>query len=156
MKPERLHRNLLLLAILSAGLIQYALACHEVSANSKSTAHEPDSRAFLIDLHLNKSGTVHAVQVLTGGGPLRSQAVKEAARRKYKPQPGYNTALITVEVKFPRGQDWRPEIHEAVLGVPSCVYGGAPIQWPLIPWVNKLLSRQPIVPFLLPGTDSDQ
>ncbi len=146
-------RKLFLCALLGGTLVQGALACHETP--SETPQPEADSRTFLIDLHLDKSGSVRAVQVWMGNGPLRSRAVKAASRGKYHPRSGFNPNLITVVVKFPQGGRPIPNIRQAMpAGISSCVTGGA-ILWPMIPWVNKLLLRQPILPLLAPTQESN-
>jgi hypothetical protein len=141
--------------LLMVCLAQSALACDEASSNASES--QRDSRTFLLELQLNKSGTVHAVQVLMGAGPLRAEAIRASARRKYHARPGYNPNIFDVEVKFPEGTDFAPDIREAMVGgVPSCVYGGIPIQWPLILWVNQLLSSKPLLPFPFSAANSQQ
>lgn len=148
-------RKVLLFALLGGAPVQNALACHEASARTETPQPEADSRTFLIDLNLDKSGAVRAVQVWMGSGPLRSRAIKAASRRKYHPRPGLNPDLISVVVKFPQGRKPEPNIREAMpADVSSCVTGGA-ILWPMIPWVNKLLSSQPILPTLAPASESN-
>jgi hypothetical protein len=146
----------LLLVLISIGLALRALACDELSANAKAQEHTPDNRTFVLDLQLDKSGRVLSVQVLMGTGPLRSHAIQAAAHRKYPPRTTQQIASTAVEVRFSGGKDRSPEVREIALGVPSCVPGGIPMQWPLIPWVNKLLSNQPILPFPLPSGASNQ
>ena len=150
-------REFLFFVVLSGCLVQDALACREVSPGAEAAHPEADRRTFLIDLHLDKSGSVRSVQVWTGDGPLRSRAVKAAIRWKYRARSGFNPHRIMVVVKFPQGRRPVPNIREAMpAGVSSCVPGGAPVVWPLIPWVNKLLSSQPILPFLAPPSESNK
>jgi len=148
-------RKLVLFVLVCGGLAKNAFACHEVSSSVETAHPEADSRTFLIDLHLDKSGSVRAVQVWMGNGPLRSRAIKAASKRKYHPRPGFNPDLIAVVVKFPQGRKLEPNIREAMpAGVSSCVTGGA-ILWPMIPWVNKVLSSEPILPLLAPTPRSN-
>lgn len=154
MNLARLSRKWFLFALLSGGLIQNALACHGNSAGTETPSPAVDSRTFLMDLHLDKSGSVRAVQVWTGEGVLRRRAVEAASKRKYHPRPDFRPAQITVVVKFPQAGKLVPDVREAMpAGVSSCVTGGA-ILWPTIPWVNKLLSSQPNPPLLAPTSKS--
>jgi hypothetical protein len=149
MNVEASWRTIILLAGLSGSLVHNAFACRDGSPNAKGPEPRTDGRTFLIDLQLDKSGTVRAVQVWMGSGPLRSRAIEAASGRRYHHKQG----LITVVVKFPQGRKRVPNVREAMpAGVSSCVPGGAPIVWPMIPWVNKL-SSQPILPFLAPTSD---
>lgn len=149
MNLARPWRKWFLFALLSGGLLQNALACHEASSSAETAPPEVDSRTFLIDLHLDKSGTVRAAQVWIGDGPLRGRAVKAAVTKKYRPRLEANPAVTTVEVKFPQHSDRRPRVREVGLGVSSCVTGPAPVSG--APWVNELLSAHPLLPFLLSG-----
>ena len=155
MELGRPWRKMFLFLLLGGGLIPNALACHEVTSDAKTAKAETDSRTFLIDLHLDKSGSVRAAQVWIGDGALRSRAIKAASRRKYQPRPGFSPDLVSVVVKFPQGRNPEPNIREAMpAGVSSSVTGGA-ILWPMIPWVNKLLSSQPTLPLLAPTSQSN-
>jgi hypothetical protein len=151
MKVEVSWPRLLLVVLVGIGLTESALACNELSANAKAQERTPDNRTFILDLDLDKSGSVRGVQVLMGSGPLRSEAIKAAARQRYLPG---NSAMTAVEVRFSRDKDRRPKVHEVSFGVSSCIPGGAPIEWPMIRWVNRLLSNQ--FPLLLPATDSNE
>lgn len=147
MNSEVVLRKLLLIVLMSSGFAQSAVACNAVPADVQG--HERDNRTFLLDLQLNQSGKVLAVQVVMGAGPLRTQAIKVAVKRTYRPRPGYASGVVTIAVKFPQGRNAAPEINEVTLGVSSCVYGGAavriePILGPT--WVNQLLSAQPSIP----------
>ena len=155
MKPGTLCPKLLFVLLISIGMAQEALACHEASANTGTQKLEASSRSFVLDVQLNKSGAVRAVQVLQGAGPLRARAVRVASTRRYHPPIGYSQTMTMIEVTFPRRKNAAPRISQAmVAGVSSCVPASAPIQWPLIPWVNQLLSSKPILPFLVQADDS--
>ena len=156
MNLARPWRKVFLFVLLSGGLVQNALACHAITSNEQTAKSEGDGRTFVIDIQLDRSGEVHSVHVLSGNGPLRSRAIRAAARRKYKPRPGFSPTATAVAVRFLRGQDWRPEVYEIVLGVSSCVYTSTPVQGPLKSWVDELLSAKPLVPFLLPAQPGPQ
>ena len=147
-------RHAIGLILFAAYLAQSALACHEILGDPKTPQPEPDNRKFLLHLQLSKSGTVVAVRVLIGDGPLRKDAIREAARRRYHLRPGYNGA--GVEVNFPRGKNSSPKIREAMVGgVSSCVPAGTAILVRLThsseaDWLSQLLSGQPVVPTLDP------
>src|SRR5581483_7039280 len=154
MNLRRPWRTLLLVVLLIGTFAESVFACHEASLAAETAHPEANSRTFLIDLYLDKSDRVRAVQVWTGNGPLRSRAVKAAATKRYRPQPGSNPAVKTVEVKFSRRTDWGPIIREVTLGVSSCIPAGAAVGSPLMPWVNQLLSSKPTLPFLVPVPDA--
>jgi hypothetical protein len=156
MNPDAALRDLLLALALCPGLTQSAIACNDISANVKPQEREPPNRTFLLALQLTKPGKVRAVQVLMGEGPLRTEAIKAARRRIYRPRPGYASGVTGVQVKFAHGSTV-PEIRDAMVGgVPSCVYAGAPIQSPLTTWVNQLLSNKLALPFILPSDSPPQ
>lgn len=152
MNSEAALPKLVLLLLFSSGLAQSAFACHKTSADATALQRKPDTRTFLLDLQLSKSGAFRGVQVLMGAWPLRTRAIRAATRRRYHARIGYNPNVAAVQVKFPEGRNAVPEIREAMVGgVSSCVYGGTPIQWPLIPWVNQMLSSMPVVPIVEPA-----
>jgi hypothetical protein len=153
MRPGAAWPKLFLLVLLGIGLAHRALACNEAPVNARAQQVEAGSRIFLIDLQLSQSGRVRAVEVLIGTGPLRSEAIKIAARGKHPPRSGNNPATTAVEVRFSGRRDRRPEVREVPLGVPSCIPGGIPLESPMKRWVNQLLSTQPLIPFI--ATQSD-
>lgn len=157
MNTDPVWPRFFLIALMGFALGHRALACDEVSASAKVQERDAESRTFLMDVQLTKSGAVRAVQVWQGTGPLRAKAVRFASARRYHPPIGYSQSVTTIEVTFPLGKAPVPKIRgNIVLGVPACIYVSSPIQWPLISWVNKLLSNQPILPFPLPSGASNQ
>jgi hypothetical protein len=117
---------------------------------------DSDNRTIVMDLQLNKSGKVSAVQVLSGVEALRRQAIRAAVARDYRSWLGYS--WIRVEVKFTLSKHKAPEVREIHMGGSlGCVYGSTPV-FVVLPalssqpaWLDQVMSGQPIVPLLAPA-----
>ncbi|MFZ0734097.1 MAG: hypothetical protein WAM79_17380 [Candidatus Sulfotelmatobacter sp.] len=130
----------------------HAITCDRPAATARSPQGEAAvwrTRTVLLDLELTDSGTVRGVSVWGGEAPLRSEAIKAAARRRYTPRVR-KPNVVSVEVRFPIDKRALPDVHEITIGVSSCIPGGritnpGPMVHLSPESLNHLVPMQPVI-----------
>jgi Gram-negative bacterial TonB protein C-terminal len=88
--------------------------------------NKSEDRTVLLQLTLNRRGSVREAKILQGPTNLSAAAIKAAKTQNYKHHDTWgaeNEQAMTVAVTFPQGGNAKPEVRQAHLGgVPGCIY----------------------------------